>query len=384
MGFPSAGFPFSIFHFRFSRRRTLAPFLLLPFSACVHPPAPTGATPPVLERATTDDGWSLALHRYPIPPGLPPRRRPVVLCHGLANNRTTLDLIAGGSLARAIADAGFDVWVVELRGHGDSRRGPPGSSPSRRTFDDHVRRDLPALLRRVRDRTGGAGVSWVGHSLGGMVAYAHLGRGGDGIDRLVAIASPGDMRRRGLVGAGASLSACVLPFPQVYLRTFGGAQAALCGGYDPLQLNRSFFRKENLSLEERRLLRATALENVSRGELRQLRRWSNERTFDSLDGVDDYAASLSRIAVPALLVSGSRDAIAPPDTVEFVHARLGSADRTHRVFGRASGDPHDWGHVDLVAGARAAREVFPGIVDWLIAHDEPVRPSGSLGASPNP
>jgi alpha-beta hydrolase superfamily lysophospholipase len=67
--------------------------------------------------ALTDDGWRIALHRHR---GDGKRCHPVVCCHGLAANRVGFDVTPEHSLAHHLAARGYDVFVVELRGHGDS------------------------------------------------------------------------------------------------------------------------------------------------------------------------------------------------------------------------------------------------------------------------
>lgn len=355
--------------------RALLLLLLLPSaSACVHA-RPTGAVPPVQQVVLTEDGWQLAIHRYPVPepsPGatpIPLRLRPVLLVHGLATNHRSLDVVEGGSLARHLAAQGFDVWSIDLRGKGASKQGPEGSKRSQRSFDDYVNRDAPAAIRYVLDQTGARGLAWVGHSMGGMIAYAHLGKGGDGIDGLVAIASPGSMRQHGMMRAMAGLAPIAALLPQVHMRAFGKFHANVLRGTAAFHVDNYFFNRDNLTREERMLLGATALENISRAEVKTFSKWTKKERFVSGDGTVDYAQNLDVIDVPTLLVSGTADRIVPPRNVQFVMQRLASADKTHRVFGRISGDERDWGHVDLVAGKLADETIFPEVAAWLDARD---------------
>lgn len=343
-------------------------------SGCVHA-RPTGTVPPAKQTVTTDDGWPLAIHHYPVPepaPGatpLPLRRRPILLVHGLATNHLSLDVVEGGSLARHLAAEGFDVWALDLRGKGASRPAPEGAKLSQRSFDDYVDHDAPAAIRYVLDQTGADGLAWVGHSMGGMIAYAHLGKGGTGVDALVAIGSPGSMRQHGMMRALAGLAPIAAVLPHVHMRAFGKFHANALRGTAAFHVDNYFFNRNNLTREERMLLGATALENLSRAEVKTFSTWTKKERFVSGDGTIDYAKNLDRITIPVLLVSGSADRIVPPRNVQFVMQRLASPDKTHRVFGRISGDERDWGHVDLVAGALAARTIFPEIAVWLDARD---------------
>ncbi|MSP24315.1 MAG: alpha/beta fold hydrolase, partial [Myxococcales bacterium] len=136
----------------------------------------TAAGEPSLHRVRTRDGWKLALHAYR---ARGTRNAPVILCHGLSSNRIVFDVSPETSLARHLAELGYAVFALELRGHGASesaqRTGP-------RRFDwcldDYLAKDVPAALAAVQSMTGVEGVHWIGHSMGGMLLYTQLATGG--------------------------------------------------------------------------------------------------------------------------------------------------------------------------------------------------------------
>ena len=131
--------------------------------------------------ARTKDGWHLALSRY----GAQPRRRyPVLLVHGLGSNRLAFDLAPEVSLAACLGRLGFDVFALDLRGHGRSQK-PRwwGKKFWGWSFHDYPEKDLPAAIDAVLERTGADGVHVVGHSMGGITL--HIGRV-RGEDRIVS------------------------------------------------------------------------------------------------------------------------------------------------------------------------------------------------------
>ena len=118
-----------------------------------------------------------AVHSYSI---LGPTKPPVVLIHGFAQNRYTWEC-THRSASAYFASLGFDVWNVELRGHGLSRKeGQIGAE----TFDDYVT-DLKNIARALPDSA-----FWIGHSLGGATIYG-------------AAATMKPLRCRGVIGLGA-------------------------------------------------------------------------------------------------------------------------------------------------------------------------------------
>lgn len=122
-----------------------------------------------VDYTTTADGLRLAMGRYPNPDGWP-----VVLMHGLAQQYKMWDFpLREHSFALYMAAHGYDVWLPCLRGHGYGMvqsQTPPGWDWN---IDDHALLDMPAIVARVREVTGKNPV-WVGHSLGGLLAYMYL------------------------------------------------------------------------------------------------------------------------------------------------------------------------------------------------------------------
>ncbi len=313
---------------------------------------------------TTVPGWRIALHRY-LPRGdAPPRPTPVILAHGILMNRVCFDLCEGGSLARYLAHRGHDVWVIEYRGAGASRALPDADDPWGYTFDDLATEDVPALIEAVRAATGAARVSWVGHSMGGLVAYAYAGLfGDDALARLVTLGSPAAMPAGMPMPPGADLALRRPTVPMNHLARRFAVFPWLAGGFMGPAAGAGY------TAANRATIALCGCSRMSSRALGQLRSWAqNRRTFTRSDGTP-YEAHYDRVTVPFLCVAGSEDPLSPPAQTRV--ALDGSRSREPRFACFAdeaapAGTPA-LGHLDLIGGVVAARTVFPLVAEFLEA-----------------
>ena len=320
-----------------------------------------------VHRAVTDDGYEVALSRYPARGE--PRAQPVVLCGGLGANRFTYDLDAERSLARRLAEIGFDVWMIELRAHGRSRARFPVLF--RWTFDDHVIHDVPAALALVRRVTGAAKLHFVGHSMGGVLLYAYLARGGDDLASGIAVGSSLDYSAskswfhaiRRLLFLRAVLPAVPIGFFSTLTAPFAGRTKNRVDEFNVWL--------SNVEPRGYRRLCALCFHSVSTRVLAQLATAFEPGGLRSRDGSVRYLDGLAQVKTPVLAIAGTLDRQCPPDAAEGTIGALGCADKKLAVFGRAHGHGDDYGHFDLLVGRRARDEVWPVIEEWLLRHDAP-------------
>lgn len=328
--------------------------------ACLHRgPSPAQCALSETVELRADDGAGLALHHHP---GAGP---PVVVVHGLSSNHWCWDLAPGRSLAEALVAAGYDAWLLDLRGHGDARNLRPRTERGW-TMDDYGRYDLKAAIDYVRARTGYEQVGYVGHSMGGMVAAIYQSiYGDDALAALVVVGSPVDFgdpdRLLLLTGRGFAVGS-LLPD----IRTPAVARAALpLGEHQPLHADEILFNPENLTGPARDLMFRYAASPVYSEEVRQFGRILHEGRFVSADGAVDYTAALSGLRTPLLVIAGRVDRIAPTDRVLAYYRAAGSPEKRYVLAGKASGFSADYGHLDLPLGDAAAAEIYPLILSWL-------------------
>ncbi len=312
--------------------------------------------------ADTSDGWRVGLaHRKAR--RTPPLGLPVVLCHGIAANRTSLDFgLERFSLSAYLASSGFDCWAVDLRGHGFSHRAHKGA-PRNWTFDDHVRLDVPAVLDAVREATGHDRVTWIGHSQGGLIGMAACELYPDRIASLVTIASPA------FFGAQDPLK-LVARFGFLFtgrLNRFAARMLSPFSGIYHPPVGQVAINGKNVDPPVFRRMLVNVVENISPGVIGQFAKWIATDTFASLDGEVDYRARLASCRQPGLFVAAAADRLAPPVVVNAA-AKAWGGESTVLHVGVEGGGACDYGHSDLLFGRRAPEDVFPRIRDWLLAH----------------
>jgi pimeloyl-ACP methyl ester carboxylesterase len=277
----------------------------------------------------------------------------VLLCHGIAVNRQTLDFgVERYSLSAFLSRAGFDCFAIDLRGHGDSR--PLPGAPTRWNLDTYLAEDVPAALDAIRAATGQQRVLWVGHSQGAMLGMAACALYPDRIAGLVSIAGPGRFGGRGVKRLA------VLRFPIVARLTRFAARmvAPLSGWWHPAVAELAVHGR-NVERPVLRRLLSNAIEPIQAGVLEHFGVFLREDSFRSLDGRVDYRAGLRRCVQPALFLSGERDGLAPPAAVEAAFD-LWAGPKRYRNLGR------QYGHTDLLLGRGAPEAVFPAIRDFLV------------------
>jgi len=352
-------------------------------STAPDPPRPARRRPDELHLADTRDGWRVALHRYRA--SAEEHATPVILCHGMGSNRFNLDGPGELSLAHFLCDRGYDVWLLELRAAGCSRRRlrlPPVSL--RFGFEDYVQHDAPAALRRVCRETGHDQVLWVGHSLGGMVAYGLLMTpAAERVAGAVTLASPGMTDVREVWVQRVVPWRDLLRFAPARIPTrLAARMASPAAGPLVALLRRAVtdlgWHRDNLDVEVVRFMMRHGVEDLPRSLLAEFARWVEDRRMSDRYGLYSFHDHLERIRAPILLVAGAKDRLTPPADIERVARRIASEDKQVVVAGREHGFDHDYSHVDLVLGRHAPEEIYPLVTGWLDDHrrKQPVAAGG--------
>jgi len=291
---------------------------------------------------------------------------PVLLVHGFGQNRYTWHT-SRRSFVNYLASAGFDVFNLDLRGRGRSKR---FGAQEDTIIDDYIREDVPAAIRSVLRLTDKEQLFLVGHSMGGLISYSVAGS--NMRDQVAGVATIGSPYRFGegslflrMVFApllyGARLTGAFDGNPPIPIR-FIGEQLRRHrwfsdNPYLPVPLRpwapRSMepeVLEENLKTAYEHTRMAIALGIVGPGMTGALK---------SHDGLTDYGLAFELTDKPLLVVAGTRDGLAPPESVKPAYERSRSSDKTYREF--------PLGHIDMVLGRDAPSTVWPAVRTWLEA-----------------
>lgn len=315
--------------------------------------------PPETLHTWTSDGLRLAIHRVPPPGGRGPA---VILCHGLSTNHEGFHF-AERSLAGWLAARGWDCYLPDLRGAGASES--PGLCWD---LDDHVYRDVPAILAEVLRSSGQERVHWIGHSMGGIILLCHgIAHPDAPIASGVAIASALDYR---LGNSGYRNLLAIKPLleklPGIPYGAFVHLLAPLLGRF-PTPLDAFQVCYSNIEPELIRRLHARCFHSIPISLLRSLATTFEERGLCNRDRSLHYLEEAGSFSIPVRLLAGSADRQVSVDAVRHTAGLLGGTS-DFRVFGTAFGHGDEYGHWDLLLGRRAETEVWPWLFDWLQDH----------------
>ncbi len=322
-----------------------------------------------LHEVTTRDGLRLIMtHKSPVQG---PSLAPVMLVHGLGQNRYTWNL-SKRSFENYLVAQGFETFNVELRGHGLSRANAC-DYPER--FRTYFMEDIPAFMEAVREISGHPRLFFIGHSLGATLGYCLGAEYQDDLLGLISIGGPFNMARGNLLlktiaRTGVTLEKLLpfrMPYPKAFYIDYIGA-AARSGLFI---MDNRFFKiplqvwypgsMERDILEERI---QKGFDRTGFNVVRFMFKWGSQGRLRSLYGNVDYENNIERLKAPILFVVGDKDFAVPLAAVQEAYEKAGSSDKTLKVFDAQSTGNH-WGHIDLILGRHAPGHVWPHLSRWM-------------------
>ncbi len=302
-------------------------------------------------------GWMLRCKGTSSPSALRPDRPPLVIVPGYGMNAFIFGFHPRGtSMERCLAEAGFEVWSVNLRAQGPSREHGRADEPSLRAYAEE---DLPAALEAIlaHTRTTPGRVVLIGCSLGGSIAYAHLARVPTSpVAAVCTIGAP--LRLEALHPAVRFAFGSPRLVELIRLR---GARK-LAGLALPLvrhvpQLLSIYMNAAHVDLSAAAELVRTVEDPVPRVN-RDIAEWI--ASTDLVVGGTNVTDAMRSQRVPLLLVVSNRDGIVPERATLSVRDVWAGPVEVLRV-----GDEDRWfAHADLFIADSAPERVFAPIARW--------------------
>ncbi|RJP93848.1 MAG: alpha/beta fold hydrolase [Desulfobacteraceae bacterium] len=320
---------------------------------------------------------------------------PVIMAPGICANANIfrmddqgghLSLEHNRSFANLLAAEGFDVYLYHP-GYCDrvnnryvSRNCPQSIYYQKRyrvkpefSYGDIVNEEMPALIDFVCRHSRSKTLSWVGYSLGGMIAYSYLAKNpANPIKNLITIGSPMALNQ---------IFFRFIPFINFTSRILGVEEDAVLGNLSQnmVPLTRTiralpnWFVRFNLitpylcnPLNIRNSTMRTLLGHIVEPMPKELQRFFSrfiQRGYSSQEKITAYLNQLRHLRKTRknfLFFYATGDLIATPESVFLAREVISPYDPLNLV-----GVPSA-GHVDLIVGKNACEKVWQPSAEWLL------------------
>ncbi|GLJ07088.1 hypothetical protein SUGI_0057680 [Cryptomeria japonica] len=246
-------------------------------------------------------------------------------------------------------------------------------------FDNYLKEDIPAAMDYIRSQTKpkDGKLFAIGHSMGGILLYAHLSSSArigkqSGFAAIVTLASSLDYTASNssmkllvpLADPAKAINVPVLPLGKLMAAIYPLSSQP---PYALSWLNRQVSARDMMHPELFKKLVLSNFCTVPAKLILQLATAFRPGGLQNRTGSIYYKENLDKCKTPVLAVAGDEDLICPPEAVLDTVKEFPPELVTYKLFG-GENDVH-YAHYDLVGGRLATEEVYPSILEFLTKHD---------------
>tara|TARA_R110000737_G_scaffold339236_1_gene360968 strand:+ start:552 stop:1439 length:888 start_codon:yes stop_codon:yes gene_type:complete len=264
---------------------------------------------------------------------------PIFMLHGLIENGLIFYTEKGKGLACFLAEQGFDVYVGDLRGRGQSSP----AIDARSSFGQYeaITRDIPLFLEKVL-QLNSQKIHLVAHSWGGVLLSSFLSRYPQWLDKVLSKTCFGTKRVVSVKTFEAYFKLGLM------WRYIAPILAKKQGYFDARK-----FRFGSDSETKQSLLDSIAWVIPSQ--------W-----VDQYDGFDYYRAAQTLTWPPTWHITGVKDyALGHQQDVKLFIEECGNTTAKFSVLAKQSGSLADYDHINILTHAQAVNDHFPQLALWL-------------------
>ena len=283
---------------------------------------------------------------------------PLLIVYSFINRHYILDLLPEVSIVRSFLKQGFDIFATEW--------GTPGPYDRELTIGHFVNEYMDKSVDFIRNITKSDKVSILGYCWGGNLVLSYAALHPEKVKNILTIATPGDAQADDVILSVWTKRMNV----DALLDAFGNVPSTLLNAAFALRSPIEYLHKYPHFFEEAHdfesMLEFFATETWLQDSLPVIGEIFREfvkcyyqqnlliRNQMRIDGAE---IDLSKISAPFLNVVASRDDLVAPASSKALNDVVGSNDK--------SLIEHHSGHVGLIIGERAHKEVWPTVGKWL-------------------
>jgi predicted alpha/beta hydrolase len=285
------------------------------------------------------DGDILTLQRFTgVAPG-----PPLLMLHGAIENGRIFYSGSSKGLAPYLARNGFDVYVIDLRGHGRST--PPINRESRFGQTESITVDIPACIEAVKGLRGPIPQQWIAHSWGGVLFSAVLARFPEYTRQVASLVYFGSKRTIRVRNIHRFLKVSLV------WRWICPAACRIFGYLPARQLR-------------------IGSDSETAKSYRQSAAWVRDDAWVDSDDSFDYGAAIRKLSLPPIwyIAAQNDHALGHPRDVQDFMQSTGRQERRYTLLSRANGNRHDYDHIDMLTHPDAEKDHFPLLLEWLRNH----------------